>query len=511
MSYELKVKILKGERWYGGSVAKGFLMPFSRLKVFANDTSCKNQYNQSSPLYISNKGRFIWSENGFKMTSILGTIKCTSNTSEIKLYEGYENLRGAYLEASKRFFPADGTYPNETMFKVPQYCTWIELQNNQTQKGILDYAESIIKGGMPAGEIIIDDGWQVDFGVWEFDPKKFENAKEMIDTLHKMGFHVIMWICPFVSKDSKHYSYLVENNLLVKDSSGNIAMRKWWNGVSAVLDLSNPNAMKWFTDTCYYLMNELGVDGFKQDAGDSDYYRDDDITFGKVAANDQCEIWAKSAKNYDFNELRACWKCGGMGIAQRLSDKSHMWNAIAGLRSLIPNAQLQGILGYPFTCPDMIGGGQVNDFKGNKSYDHELFVRYSEVSALMPMMQYSFSLWRLDDKKTAELCRDVWKTHVKYSDYIIEMVKNASKTGEPIIRYMEYEFPNEKMYKAKQQFMLGDKYLVAPQTYKGRKTRTVLLPKGKWLMLHTNQLLQGGGEVTIDTPLDLLPVFERVE
>ena len=39
---------------------------------------------------------------------------------------------------------------------------------------------------------------------------------------------------------------------------------------------------------------------------------------------------------------------------------------------------------------------------------------------------------------------------------------NSAKTGEPIIRHMEYAFPHQGFVDCKDQFMLGDRYLVAP-------------------------------------------------
>ena len=45
-------------------------------------------------------------------------------------------------------------------------------------------------------------------------------------------------------------------------------MRRWWNGYSASLDLTNPRAVTYFQERLAYLVEEYGVDGFKLDAGD---------------------------------------------------------------------------------------------------------------------------------------------------------------------------------------------------------------------------------------------------
>ncbi len=67
-------------------------------------------------------------------------------------------------------------------------------------------------------------------------------------------------------------------------------------------------------------------------------------------AVDQCEAWARLAAEFDFNELRACWKMGGQPLAQRLHDKPQTWGH-GGLASLIPEGIVQGLIGHPFTAP----------------------------------------------------------------------------------------------------------------------------------------------------------------
>lgn len=509
--FNLKFKMLKGEYWWGGSVSNAWRLPITATSIFKYSNVINKSYNQSVPFYLSSKGRYIISNDGFSFSTIFGRVKCGSDTAEIILSDGHDTLRGAYMHAQANHFPPDGKMPDELMFSSPQYCTWIELLHNQTQKGILEYAKSIIDAGMPVGELLIDDGWQKGFGDWEFDTDKFNNPKEMIDILHEWGFKVIMWICPFVAAD--YIGQIVDRDCIISDKSGNIAIREWWNGKDALLDLSNPKAMTWFKNTADRLMTDYGVDGFKQDAGDSFYYRTDDVTYGNVSPNEQSILWMESARQYPFNELRAAFKGGGYGVTQRLCDRSHQWNEILGLRALVPYATLHGILGYPFTCPDMIGGGQSGDFKSKDEsiFDHELFIRWSQASALMPMMQYSFALWKLKDTKTANICRDACFIHEDFTEYIVKYAKNAATTGEPIVRSMEYQFPHQGFAKIRQQFMLGEDYLITPQVYKGKSSMDIKLPNGKWQFMRNGEIMNGGKTITITVPINLLPIFKRIQ
>ncbi len=508
---KIEVSIWEDEYWYAAEVTEGINMPFNAESDIERDIRVAGTENQTSPFLISTKGRYIWSKDGFVYRVKKGKIKCKNSPMkhDIEIFDGYRSLKGAYLNACARFFPPDGKHPNELMFRYPQYCTWIALGAEQTEEGIIDYAKSIVDSGMPVGELIIDDGWQENFGSWDFDAKKVPHPKALVKTLHEMGFKVILWICPFVSRDAIDYDYLKYGDLLVKKRSGKIAFRKWWNGKDALIDMSNPSSREWFKSKCDYLMNEYGVDGFKQDAGDAFYYKDSDITYNAVDANTESKLWCESARSLDFNEIRACFKCGGMGIAQRLCDKRHSFTG-NGLEQLVPNALMQGILGYPYSCPDMIGGGAIGDFRGRdeSEFDMELFVRYAQASALMPMMQYSFPVWKLKNKRIAELCKEAAAIHEEYSDYIMKLVKTASRTGEPIVRYLAYEFPHEEFEKVNDMFMLGDKYLVAPVTVKGQYEKEIRLPEGHWKYVDGNVY---SGTVTVGTPIEILPVFERLD
>jgi alpha-glucosidase (family GH31 glycosyl hydrolase) len=56
--------------------------------------------------------------------------------------------------------------------------------------------------------------------------------------------------------------------------------------------------------------------------------------------------------------------------------------------------------------------------------------------------------------------------------------------------------------------MLGTRILVAPVVNQGQTRRPVVLPEGKWRG-DDGALYDGGGVVTIESPLARLPYFER--
>ncbi len=381
---------------------------------------------------------------------------------------------------------------------------------NQNQKDITEYCRHIVENDMPKGVIMVDDLWTPYYGSWEFDRVKFPDPKGMIDTLHEWGFRVMFWICPFVSPDSFEFRYLRDKGGLVRNPDGKVRIVEWWNGFSGVLDLSNPVDIEWFRSRCDHLTNDFGVDGFKFDAGDAYFYRPDDKTAGNVTPNEQCRLWADIGLGYPYNEYRACYRNAGRPLVQRLQDKNHSWTG-HGINELIPNMLAQGILGYSYGCPDMVGGGAFSDFlPGSTKFEQELFVRYCAAAALMPMIQFSAAPWRVLDDEHYAMILGLMKLREEFLPTILELVKNSAKTGEPAVRYMEYVFPGQGFEKVIDQFCLGDDIIVAPVLAKGAVTRDVALPDGKWKDHRDGKIYDGGRTITVDAPVDSLPIMEKV-
>ncbi|MBE6931556.1 MAG: glycoside hydrolase [Ruminococcaceae bacterium] len=502
------VKLLPGEYWYGLHSTCGRKMPVKAGMDFEDDCRIDITGNQSAPLLLSSKGRYVWCDNGFAV-KLCGDVFLFEADSEIELRGGYENLRGAFRAASDAHFPGNGQLPPKNFFLKPQYNTWVELIYDQNQEDVIKYAHNILKAGLPAGILMIDDNWNRCYGDWEFRKEKFPDPAAMVRELHDLGFEVMLWTCPFISPDTANFRLLRDKGGLVREPDGEVAVRKWWNGYSAVLDMTNPVDRQWYWEQNHRLMDEYGIDGFKFDAGDSIFYRDDDKTYAPVTPNGQCRLWSEMGKDYPYNEYRASWNAAGLPLVQRLCDKSHRWDT--GVVVLIPDCLSQGILGYAFNCPDMIGGGSFVDFlPGAKALDPELFVRYAQCAALLPMMQYSAAPWRVLDAEHAGYCVEAGKLHLKYAEKIYALAENAATTCEPIVRYLEYVFPGEGLEAVNDQFMLGDDLLVAPVTVKGQYQREVRLPGGKWRYVD-GTVYDGGATVTVDAPISVLPHFEKVD
>ncbi|HEY5392064.1 MAG TPA: glycoside hydrolase family 31 protein [Hanamia sp.] len=509
------IQIQKNEYWWGGAVIFGTQMPFSNNQ-FSFDLS-NHTGNQNAPILISNKGRWVWSEKPFAYTFNHDSLKISDIVGSIQMGVAGTDLKSAYKYCSEKFFPASGEWIDSLLITSPQYNLWIELMYNPTQKAVLAYANNVLKNKLPPGALMIDDNWSKYYGELDFDKEKFPDAKKMITSLHQKGFKVMVWICPFISPDSKEFRELADKRYLLLDKGQNDTATwsnnqlqpliiNWWNGYSACLDLTNPGAVRWLKNKLNFLQTSYGIDGFKFDAGDAEFYSSPYlISYKKVSDKEQCLLWAQVGLDYKLNEYRAMWKMGGQPLVQRLRDKSHTWEA---LQSLIPNTIAQQLDGYTFTCPDMIGGGEFTSFLPGKVINQDLIVRSAQCHALMPMMQFSVAPWRILDTAHLKAVKKAVAIRQEHIPYLMKVFDHSVKTGEPVLRPLEYNFPNENLPQIKDQFMIGDKLMVAPVVTDGFE-RQVVLPKGKWR--YKNKTISGGKTMTFKVPLDELLFFELVK
>jgi len=504
---QIELSLLPDEKWWGGAINSVNFQPYTNG---SSESLSDLRGNCAMPLLLSNKGRFIWSDEPFEFLFSANSLSAVSlcPNARFETGEGYETLRDVYLHVSRTFFPTTGSIPDPMFFRTPQYNTWIEMTYFSTQERVLDYAENILKHGFPPGILMIDTLWHPTYGNWVFDAGRFPKPKEMIVRLHQMGFKVMLWIIPYVTPDSLTFRQLRSKGYLFNKHDGEPVILNWWDGYSAALNLTNPEAVVWLHERLDELVNELGVDGFKFDGGQPSNYAE----AGIPAAHTVTQAWNRIGLRYPLSEFKDSWKSAGLPLAQRIRDRTHEWSREAeGLASLVPLGLMQGLLGYSFNCPDMVGGGEYTSFPtgGGGNFDAELFVRYAQASALFPMMQFSAAPWRLLNAEHLAYCLAAAQLHSRMGDEILALAQESAQTGEPIMRHLAYVYPDQGYEMISDQFLLGNDILVAPVVEKGAVSRSIVFPPGIWKG-DDGSIVLGACAVEVAAPLSRLPWYRKV-
>ena len=501
----MRIEILENEYWWGGIVNLAETMPYTKESAVELDIgTIHKSLDQSAPLFVSSKGRYIWSKKPFWIAFWHGEIRIRSKWT-VKFSDEGRTLRDACKNIAREHYHLSGEIPEELFFNRPQFNSYIELRHRLNQINVLDYASQLLANGFSPGILMLDGGWQKKLGAWDFPTERFPDPKSMVSLLHEQGFKVIIWVIPVIDKEIDEYNWLKQEHLLLTDTADNVMERYWWGGYNPVLDTTNPRAVKWFTGQLNHLQKEYGIDGFKFDGGDAYFFDSEDATFIKCLEQEQMNAYIALGEQYPYHEFRCGYKPMGRAIVQRLQDKLPVWEG-EGLNQLIPHSILQGMIGAFFHCPDMVGGGVGESDLYGSGYYSELYMRWVEASTLCPMMQFSIAPWKVVSSENLEAVKKLASLHEEMGPYILELAKHAAKTGEPIMRHMAYEFPEEGMEEIQDQYMLGDRVMAAPVLKPGCFSRSVKLPAGNW-KADDGQVYEGGQCIEIDVPLTRLPYF----
>ena len=92
---------------------------------------------------------------------------------------------------------------------------------------------------------------------------------------------------------------------------------------------------------------------------------------------------------------------------------------------------------------------------------------------------------------------------------IIEIINESAKSGEPVLRNLEYSYPHNGYAEIKDEFLCGDNILVCPVVTKGTLQKEIVFPEGRWVDVDGNVYTEG--RHTVQTPINKLTWFRRAE
>jgi alpha-glucosidase (family GH31 glycosyl hydrolase) len=144
--------------------------------------------------------------------------------------------------------------------------------------------------------------------------------------------------------------------------------------------------------------------------------------------------------------------------------------------------------------------------------DSELMIRWTQLNALLPAMQFSLPPWNFSEECNF-ICRKFARFHEENAEMIINIAKESLKTGDPIIRPIWWLDPyDENALNCDDQFLVGEKLLAAPVLRPHARFRDIYLPSGTWKNLNSDSCINGG--VTLKqfpVPLETLPIFQLLD
>lgn len=430
------------------------------------------------------------------------------------------------------------------MFPEDLMGLWQCKLRYRTQEEVLSIARKYREEGIKIDQIVIDFfHWTVQ-GDWKFDKTYWPDPKAMVDELHAMGIKVIVSVWPSVDRRSENFGPLLEQGLLMRTERG--ALQTYdYQGDCVEIDVFNPEARKYIWEVCKRNYYDLGFDAFWLDNTEPDLgaYDFDHYRYCTGPALRVSNLYPQMFSRAFYDEMSKLQdapvvnllRCGWAG-SQKYGNVIWSGDIPSTFEAFADQIQCglnMGLAGIPWWTTD-IGGFMTDDV--NDPDFQQLLIRWYQFAVYSPVLRMHGDrgphtippldgrdwgggylhtgqpneLWSYGEENYA-IMRKYYDIRISMHDYIRSLYQEAHENGSPLLRAMFYEFPeDEKCWELQDQYMFGAKYLAAPVLRLNQFRRAVYLPAGSWKLTASSEVFQGGQTVTVDAPVEYMPVFERL-
>ncbi|XP_051976059.1 neutral alpha-glucosidase AB isoform X4 [Xyrauchen texanus] len=364
-----------------------------------------------------------------------------------------------------------------------------------------------------------------------WDSSKFPQPKDMLQGLMDKRRKLVAIVDPHIKVDSgyKIHNEIRSKNFYVKNKDGGDYEGWCWPGNSGYPDFTNPEMRAWWSSMFAYDQYEGSMENqyIWNDMNEPSVFNGPEVTMHKDALHG---VW----EHRDVHNLYGLYvqKATADGLIQRsggverpfvltraffagsqrygavwTGDNAAEWGH---LKISIPMCLSLGLVGISF-CGADVGGF----FKHPSA---ELLVRWYQAGAYQPFFRAHAHLdtprrepWLFGPEITA-LIREAVRQRYALLPNWYQLFYNAHRTGQPVMRPLWVEYPEDvTTFSIEDEYLLGKDLLVHPVTDEGSMGVTAYLPgKGEvWYDVHTFQKHDGSQSLFIPVTMSSIPVFQR--
>ena len=394
-----------------------------------------------------------------------------------------------------------------------QHWVWEnESDDNQSR----EFVDGFTSRNIPVGVLNIDRPWDVEVGDFEPDEERYPQMKNLVDWCHAQDIKITLWTSCMINEDSKNFQYAKDNGYFLSNGK----TLKWWGGVGAFIDYSNPEAVTWWEGQMDKIL-DMGVDGWKLDGADpyvmlllpaygkgglmtwNKYQKlqyDHFYYYTKEKSNGQAVVWTRPTDDVVGWGLPLTFASREINFVGWVGDQDNDWGGLRGALNQMFTSSLFNYVSY---------GSDIGGFRSSPADNPEdVFTRWAQLGAFTPIMENGgggeHRPWKYDEKRgdgkttTTDIYRDYVNLHYRLIPYIQSQVSYSYEINQPTMR------PTFGMY----QYMLGDDIFVAP-FYKEGNDRSIVFPQGEWIYMFDETKTYKAGVKTLNFPMDEFPAFIR--
>jgi alpha-D-xyloside xylohydrolase len=525
-----RFEAVDGEKLYGMGQ---YQQPYLDIKGCKLELAHRNS-QASVPFVISSNGYgMLWNNPS------IGAVTFGKNLTEwyaesTKQLDYWITTADTPAEIEHNYADVAGKVP-----MMPEYGMgfWQCKLRYQTQDEILNVAREYKRRNLPIDVIVVDYFHWPHQGDWKFDEEYWPDPAAMVRELKEMGIKLMVSVWPTVEEESDHYEEMTELGYLVRSERGK---RIGQLGNAALIDVTCPDARHYVWDLIRKNYYEKGISIFWLDEAEPEltgyeyqhyrYYQGADLEVGNIYPKEYARMayegMEKEGQKNIVNLLRCAW--AGSQKYGALVWSGDIDSSFRSLKNQLCAGLNMGIAGIPWWTTDIGGfhGGNINDPKFK-----ELFARWFEFGAFCPVMRLHGNrepfkepmsdhgggkaisgadneVWSFGEEDY-EICRKYLNIRETLRPYIRKVMEAAHLYGDPVMRPLFYDFPaDQRAWDINDEYMFGNKILVAPILEDGARSRTVYLPEGDWYDFYTGEHVASRTS-QVSAPLDTIPAFVK--
>ncbi|HEX7096326.1 MAG TPA: TIM-barrel domain-containing protein, partial [Acidimicrobiales bacterium] len=361
---------------------------------------------------------------------------------------------------------------------------------------------------------------------WRVDRSLYPDFEQVADDLRSMGFAWHTYHNTFIDSTADVYAEAVAGGYPIQSAAGGPFI---FTGVkfndSTLLDLTNPAAVTWAKS----VMTEartLGSDGWMADfaewlptdavlaSGEDALAVHNRYTVDWAKMNEEMFATPIAGRPAPIYFMRSAWLHSQPHVmVMWAGDQQTDWSEGDGFPSVVPIGLGMGLAGLPYFGHDI--GGYMSQQTVPTS--EELFYRWTTLGALSPVMRthhgrsvHDNVQWETNAGTIAHFRR--WtRFHMQLAPYLWGSSGSYERDGLPLFRMIALDYPDEPWaWTTVDEYLLGDRILVAPILQEGATTRDVYLPGLRpWFPLFGGQYVDRaiGQPITATASREEIPVY----
>lgn len=491
------------ERIYGMGQ---YQQPYLNLK--GTDLELAHRNSQASvPFMISSLGYGLLWNNPAVGRAVFGKNVTSLEAFSTQALDYWIVAGDTPAELIEAYGSVAGTVP-----MMPEYGLgfWQCKLRYQIQEELLHVAREYKRQGLPIDVIVIDFFHWPHQGDWKFDPAYWPDPKAMIEELKSMGIQLMVSIWPTVETDSENYEEMLENGYLIRCDRGVDTSFIFLDKNTLPFDATNPEARGYVWAKVKEHYYDAGVRLFWLDEAEPEYniYDFDNYRYYSGPCLQTGNIYPSCYSQAFYDGMKAAGQTNIVNLVRCAWAGSQKYGALVwsgdipstfgSMKNQLAAGLNMGIAGIPWWTTDI--GGFYGGDPTNPEFQ-ELFIRWFQWGAFCPVMrlhgdreprqpQYGttggyFCASGADNEvwsygpEAFEICKKYLRLREEMRDYTRKLMEETHTKGLPLMRAMFVEFPDDPVcWELEEQYMYGDKYLVAPILNLGQRARKVYLPSG---------------------------------